>query len=392
MVPIVIVGGFLLAWLPIYIMSPSFGKPNVKNIIQIYSDNDFDEYDFIGTGASDNPYIIENRVLGINASGVKRFYYGLDVANTTKYFIVQNCTFFGGLNAIRLEDVSEGTVLIRDSWFFARVQREWDHEIGRSGIEIRNTSKVTIRNNTFAPAYKYTESFVALTVYKSNKIIFENNTNNAGFFDISKSLDILLIGNQINNILDIQDSHHLNFTNNFFGGEIGFIEFINCSYSFFKGNIFNLTTTLWNSPYCVFSHNKINDSSGLHLKESSFVEVYNNTIIYTGEEIESYHRGIILYRESCYCTIQANRIYNFPYYGVYIIDDSNFNTIYHNSFYNNFIIDSSSQAYDECSENIWYNSTISEGNYWSNLGMNIIYEIDGSAGSVDLYPLPNPFT
>lgn len=389
-IPTILVASFVIWFLPVYILSPSFGKPRVKNIIQIYSDNDFEELNLPGSGTSNDPFIIENQVLGINASGIKNFYYGLDVANTTKYFIVRNCTFFGGLNAIRLENVSEGTVLISGNHFYARVQREWDHEIGRSGIEIKSTDKVAIRNNSFASAYKYVDLYYYLTTYNANNIVFENNTCDAGFIDIKKSSDVVFNGNIFENFFYLENLHFLNFTNNVFEGEHSFIEFGNCSYSSFRNNTFYSRINLWKSPYTIFSGNSMYSSSGLEIKGSSYVEVNNNKIVFTGEEISTYDRGIVLCRESSYCNIQSNSIYNFSYYGIYLIDDSNFNTIFHNSLFNNFITNSTSQAYDECVGNIWYNPYIFEGNYWSNLGLSSTYAIDGSAGSIDLYPLSSP--
>ncbi|NPD88842.1 MAG: hypothetical protein HGN29_08955 [Asgard group archaeon] len=384
---IIFVVGF---WLPIYILSPQFGKPRVKNIIQIYSDTDFENYDFTGTGNSNDPYIIENRVLGVNTSGVKRGYYGLDVANTSKYFIVQNCTFFGGLNAIRLENITDETVLIRGNSFYAIAQSEWDNPQGRSGIEIRKTNQVTIKNNTFAPANKYVDYYYILTIYKVNNVLFENNTCEGCFLDIRRSTDVQLVGNLFEEAFYFEDLYNLNFANNIFYGEHDFIEFTNCSYSFFKENIFYERISVWKTLHTVLSCNRFNSNSGLHLIGSSYMEISNNSFVCTTEEISTYDVGILLERESKYCIIQANSIYNFSNYGIYLTEDSNYNIIYHNSMFDNFIINSTSQAFDECYGNLWNNPSLFQGNYWSNLGLNTTYEIDGSAGSVDLYPLSSP--
>ena len=45
-----------------------------------------------------------------------------------------------------------------------------------------------------------------------------------------------------------------------------------------------------------------------------------------------------------------------------------------------------SQAFDEGDENLWYNPTTLEGNFWSD-HENGNYEIDGSSNSFDKYPL-----
>jgi len=53
-------------------------------------------------------------------------------------------------------------------------------------------------------------------------------------------------------------------------------------------------------------------------------------------------------------------------------------------------VGNSEGAYDDGVGNIWYNSDLFKGNYWSNLGLNPTYEIDSLAESVDLYPLSSP--
>jgi len=75
-------------------------------------------------------------------------------------------------------------------------------------------------------------------------------------------------------------------------------------------------------------------------------------------------------------------------------------TIYTNNFFNNYyagILQNTSQVYDDSSAasengpNIWYNATLSQGNYWSELIWfpGATYAIRGSDNE-DLYPLENP--
>lgn len=66
------------------ILSPSFYHTAVKNTLRIDSDEDFLKYNFPGTGIPEDPYIIENQVLGANESLIKHWYIGLEVVNTTK--------------------------------------------------------------------------------------------------------------------------------------------------------------------------------------------------------------------------------------------------------------------------------------------------------------------
>ena len=84
--------------------------------------------------------------------------------------------------------------------------------------------------------------------------------------------------------------------------------------------------------------------------------------------------------------IYANSLQDFPGYGV-VMEASSGNRIYHNTFVN---CGPSSYGYDDTG-NTWYNTTLSQGNYWSNWGGTGTYAIDGAAGSIDMFPLANPF-
>jgi hypothetical protein len=71
-------------------------------------------------------------------------------------------------------------------------------------------------------------------------------------------------------------------------------------------------------------------------------------------------------------------------FGVTVSIYSNANSIHHNSFIGNG--QNTSQAYDDGSNNIWYDETVLEGNYWSDYSGNGIYRIAGVADAIDLYP------
>lgn len=72
-------------------------------------------------------------------------------------------------------------------------------------------------------------------------------------------------------------------------------------------------------------------------------------------------------------------------YGIRLGEESCFNTIYHNFFINNNP-ENEKQAFDGGKNNTWYEEILKEGNYWDDLPIGQ-YEIDGTAGSKDLYPL-----
>ncbi len=84
-------------------------------------------------------------------------------------------------------------------------------------------------------------------------------------------------------------------------------------------------------------------------------------------------------------SINYNYFHHNRDYGVYIDYESYWNQIDHNEFYSNNQM-GESQAYDDGEENLWYNPTTLEGNFWSDFESGD-YEIDGASNSADTYPL-----
>ncbi|MCG3218839.1 MAG: right-handed parallel beta-helix repeat-containing protein, partial [Candidatus Heimdallarchaeota archaeon] len=74
-------------------------------------------------------------------------------------------------------------------------------------------------------------------------------------------------------------------------------------------------------------------------------------------------------------------------FGVYLSSGSDNNTIHHNTFINN---SNSPQAYDDGSNNIWFDILTNEGNFWSDYSGSGNYQIGGGAGSIDPYPSNEP--
>ncbi len=108
-------------------------------------------------------------------------------------------------------------------------------------------------------------------------------------------------------------------------------------------------------------------------------------------------RGIIIRSDSC--VIYHNTLKYNSDYGVslYYCD---YNHIYHNNFIDNHYIlnnNNRSQGYEKRKSytsynNRWYDATLQEGNYWSNLNWTeeAIYEMEGSIHIFDIYPLQYP--
>ncbi|MFW9852836.1 MAG: NosD domain-containing protein [Candidatus Thorarchaeota archaeon] len=136
---------------------------------------------------------------------------------------------------------------------------------------------------------------------------------------------------------------------------------------------------LISSSDCILTNNTCTiNSFGISLHSSSSSDLINNTCI-------NNYQGIILHSSGS-SLITNNLLQENDEYGIYIALHSNNNEIHHNIFVDNNL-GGTSQAYDEGENNIWYDSTINEGNWWSDWSGSGSYSIDGPAGSVDPYPL-----
>ena len=121
-----------------------------------------------------------------------------------------------------------------------------------------------------------------------------------------------------------------------------------------------------------------NSLSGLNAYEIDSSLIWNNTCY-------SNDRGIAL-AETIECEIKHNFFVSNTLHGLFLRYDTYNNTVHHNAFVDNNI-NEYSQAKDDGASNLWYDVISEEGNYWSNIGQNYTYMIDGSANSIDPYPL-----
>lgn len=143
---------------------------------------------------------------------------------------------------------------------------------------------------------------------------------------------------------------------------------------------------------CIIEQNTCyNFVQGIHIDDVDNCIFHNNIIK------DSTYQGINI-RYSNSNNITNNLIINSKQHGIAIVGESANNIIHHNrlegnAWHNSYDIDGgepqgppTSQAYDEGDNNIWYDGTTQEGNYWSNYFGIGPYSIDGPSGAVDLYP------
>jgi len=198
------------------------------------------------------------------------------------------------------------------------------------------------------------------------------------------------------------------------------------------GNIIDDNTDgidLEGSKYNVIAYNIVNDGSqsGIRLTNSFYDNISNNTVTWNGygwhlpgiflwsgfycKIIGNFVAnndcdGIVLDGGSKFNIICKNTIYNnahntdfgLRWYGMHLREGSNNNIIFHNDFINNSLRIRRRNARDNGHNNLWFNSTLNEGNYWDdykgkdNNGDGIgdsPYNIRGGSNQ-DLYPLMQP--
>ncbi len=292
-----------------------------SNIV-ITKDDDFVTYGFAGEGTKLSPYLIENYTL---TGGTK----GIDIRNTTKHFIIRNCTILSVVtsSSVYLYNVADGTA--------------------------------TITNNTL----QYHELYGIQLVVVNNCTVSENIITGGTYgIYVENSLYNSFFNNVISNCRDVgiytQES----------------------DYSLIKYNI--AINSQWGiysaySNYVDIINNTITNHTlmGLGLFACDFSTLVNNTI-------KNNDIGVgIEWSEDVVCS--HNFIKNNTDYGLKVYISANV-MIYLNSFVEN--IGNSSQGYDDSEDNFWYNSLTEEGNYWSDYTGIGSYSIDGDGEAVDLYP------
>ena len=137
------------------------------------------------------------------------------------------------------------------------------------------------------------------------------------------------------------------------------------------------------SNYVIVSNNTCTDTlaeGGIAIFDSSYVNVTDNICTKTKQNY-----GIYIYK-SHNCLLTGNIIKECRLYGIYISSESSSCVIHHNSIIDNNL-DGTSQAWDSSTDSIWYEELLQEGNYWNEWKKKSPYSIDGWAETEDKYPL-----
>lgn len=350
--------------------------------IEIRKDKDFKKYNFSGNGSFSNPYIIENLSI-INSK--KR---GIFIFNTSKFFIIRNCTLgYNLFNGISIQHIKNGTAKIYENVCFGH---------STEGISIVSSNNLEIFNNTCF------DNKVELNIESSNHCNIENNY----LYRTKKTTGQERI---IYSGLIIQDSSFITINNNRIEKNsrgISLIDVNNCTISnTFINQVYQTGINIISSSFCnlisttctsttlngfTFRYSDYNNITNCILAENNYgfylYESCNNTLFFN--KVEKNREGLYLTSNSHNNIISYNEFLNNTDEGVNI-NGGEFNIIHHNTFsFNN--LGKISQAQDNSSNNIWYDINTNEGNHWNEWNSSNPYVILGSANSTDLYPLDDP--
>ena len=151
--------------------------------ILIDSDSDFIALGFDGNGDSINPYLIKDFMIDVSGND-----NGIFISGTTKHFIIQNCTITTEYIGIRVDDVADGTALIRNNTCTSKNNNG-------GGIAVAGTN-VMIVNNTCNEFIQGIHSNVASDIHIINNTILNSAWQGINIRFTSNSE---IIGNLIKN-------------------------------------------------------------------------------------------------------------------------------------------------------------------------------------------------
>ncbi len=337
---------------------------SLKTMI-ITSDDDLRKLKLPGTGEISDPYIIENNEFGLKNTNVQEFISLLSISGTTKHITIRDNSFIGGFIGIQIASVNKGSIIIDNNYFeYGEICIDGYCITSYYAMKVSQSSNVVIKENTFK------ESDYVGYIYG---VFFEESYN------------IIIRDNLISSFYGIYGL----YSNSFVITKNTYIETVDvyfeyCSY-------FNITQNthdylfrfkVVNSVSVEIAQNRIigyNISFGFLIIDSSYVVLRDNV----------FFKNIVGIRMtgSSYSKIIRNS-FKFGFSrAIELGYDTYSNLIFDNHFfYNNLAANPPLQAYDSGNSNTWYDSGNHNGNFWTNLGSNSSYSIEGSAESSDIYP------
>ncbi len=303
--------------------------------INIDSEDDILTYGLPGSGLREDPYRIEN--LSINEPTT---YAAISISDMFEvHFVVQSCEIVArDYGIIFHNSINSSVDVINNSISDCRI----------NGVSISECDIFIIANNTFV------DCIIGIHTYLCRYVEISNNL--------------------FTNSLPVTSS-------------VSTMEMFDCRFI----KIANNTCSGWATNFRLFytSHIQIYNNTCYAIQDNAavfdFIEVWQSKIVNNLITSQQTEFGIRL-EDSSYNEICFNEINNCSSFGIYIKTPScTQNIIHQNNFLNNN--DNSSQASDQSLTNVWYNSQINKGNYWSDWSGIGSYTINNVTYVNDPYPL-----
>ncbi|HUT81851.1 MAG TPA: right-handed parallel beta-helix repeat-containing protein [Candidatus Bathyarchaeia archaeon] len=163
--------------------------------IVIRSNNDFTlRYNFPGQGTELDPFRIENLTISSSKE------YGIYISDTTKYFIINNCSISGVSRGIYIYNIADDTTKIENNTITL------DGVTSYTGIEINSTNNVTIVNNKIQGNNNERTSYGLYVRYSDNFLTSKNNISsfNVGIYCNNFANLVITQNNVFYNTIGIQ--------------------------------------------------------------------------------------------------------------------------------------------------------------------------------------------
>lgn len=303
----------------------------IHESIEIINDNELAAIANSGSGTANDPYIIADwNIMGSTTHGIL-------ITGTTKHFRVENCWIGSSWGyGIYVVQVASGTATI--------INNTSNNYYG-GGIFLWGSGSSTVTNNTC-------------------------NNNGRDGISLEGSGNNTLSGNTISDNADYGISLWSSGSSTLFNNTIS------------QNGGDGIRLRVSGSSTVANNTCTNNDGDGIRLWSSDSSIVANNTCNDNG------WTGISLHL-SDYTSIVWNTLVGNGAYGIELCYYSANNALHYNDFIRNGQY--TSQAYDDGTNNTWYDDTVFEGNYWSDYSDAGSYVIAGSAGASDPYPSLSPY-
>ncbi|MEM3445238.1 MAG: NosD domain-containing protein [Thermoplasmata archaeon] len=273
-----------------------------------------------------------------------------------------------------------------------------------AGIVVKNSSENEVVGNNVSNSIQ-----MSIYLIYSGKIYVGGNTLTQNGWDgitVKGSTDCILAHNNISKNLElgicVTESNGLNISsNNISGNGAGGILLYFSEDIHLFGNNISMHPNAYGLCISLSQSNEVMESNFTGNRIGIFISCSDENLISRNNISDNLYGISIL--SSNFNMLTLNFVGNNTYYGVSVdmYDEetpSMYNVITRNIFWQNNLgtrgVLGNSQAYDNCSNNSWYDADAKEGNYWSNWdgngwGSANAYPIDGGKAS-DWYPLGSP--